>query len=534
MMEVAPSPLPDVASRLADAGLQAVFQDGGDAPRDPSLALFGHDLRAALADVVGGMRFINLAALDAMTRSQIDRVRISAEMLAQLLEQGLSEMLGEAPPARPAHLNLHRFLTDVDLRWSGRALENGIAFSLHRGANLPVTLHLDRLALDRVLSNLLGNAFKYCGRGRVALQVDTRRDGSLRLLVRDDGPGFPVAVLDRIRPEHKRANDLARPGSGMGLRIAADLAHRFGGRLTLRNIKPEGAEAQVDLPVLASVRARLTDVFAPQPANTGSFLAGRRVLIADDTPTSQALVFGLVSGFGGQAVVVDDGLQAIGRLERDTFDLLIVDAEMPQLSGLDVIRHLRKLPGPAAHTPAIMVTAHGEASSRKSILAAGANALLTKPLLCSQAFADVVRSLLTAQPSPVTGFDLAPADNPQQTFGIVLDRLGRLMDMADPETGLVLLKQLISDLCGVQSGLTRAGSEPDWTALQSHSHVLISLAGTVGALQLQAAAEALNLFGHRENLAAVDGALPGVLSQLDALIDVLREVGHARGLAPTR
>lgn len=513
----------------------------GDARCEATLALFGHDLRAALSDVVGGLRLIDFDALDPLNRVQIDRVRASAEALAQLLEQGLAVMLGEAPAVQLQHLNLQRFLTELDLRWSGRALEKGIAFSVHKGPDLPARLQVDRVALDRVLSNLLGNAFKYGERGRVVCEVAKGADGGLRVTVRDNGPGFPSSVLDHSLPLHNRPNGMTEAGSGMGLHIAADLAHRLGGRLTLRNLAPSGAEARLDLPPSVSVPV-LVPVSVPvsvpgaaqgsasgaqplKPAETQMILDGRRVLIADDNPTSQSLATRLATGLGAEVVVVGDGVEAIGRLEREAFDLLIVDVEMPRLSGLDVIRCLRKLPGAVARMPVIAVTAFGLPSNREAILAAGANDLLTKPLLCPQAFANAVRGLLFSQ-SP-----LAPTP---QTPAMDLSQLDRLLEMAGPETGRDLLDRLIGDLGVVRRGLGKASPVPDWDAVRSHSHVLISLAGAVGGVQLQAEAEALNQIGHRMDRAALDGLLPDAMTHLDAMIEAIRQVrlGHDLGRTP--
>ena len=119
-------------------------------PRDgATLELFGHDLRGALSDVVGGLRLISAAGLDPLTRAQIERVQVTAEGLARLLEQGLAVMLGQTPAQQTQVVNLRRFLSDLDLRWSGRAAEAGVAFAMQVPPNLPISLLVDHVALDR-------------------------------------------------------------------------------------------------------------------------------------------------------------------------------------------------------------------------------------------------------------------------------------------------------------------------------------------------------------------------------------------------
>lgn len=489
---------------------------------DPSdgarLALFGHDLRAALSDVVDGLRLIDPTGFDTLTRAQVDRVRVSAEGLARLLDRGLGELLGEGLALQVEYLDLQRFLTDIDLRWSGSGLASGTGFVLQRAADLPASLSVDRVTLDRVVSNLIGNAFKYAARGRVSVDVMMRADGGLRLVVRDDGPGFPLRVLDGppvLRGHPGRSG--TGPQSGLGLPIVADLLLRIGGQLTLHNRAVGGAEAVVDLPPgLSEPEVLHEDTASAQ-------LKGRRVLVADDNPTSQSIAAGLLRALGAEVVSVSDGVDARERLEAEVFDLLLVDVQMPRLSGLDVIRALRKLPGAAGRVPVIAVTAYGLPSDRRALLAVGADDVLTKPLLCPQAVAGAIRKAMARSVpiDPPATVHLCPA------AVFEADRLQRLLDMAGPETGRDLLDRLVSDLGVVHHGLTTAADEPDWQAIRGHSHVLISLAGAVGGFKLSSGAEALNLLAQRTDGTALDALLPGVLVELEALIAGIEQARRA-------
>lgn len=498
---------------------------------EATLAFFGHDLRAALSDVVGGLRLVPRDTPDALTRAQIERVRVSAEVLARLLDQGLAVLLGGAPAVQATNLNLHRFLTDLDLRWSGRALEEAISFALHKSEDLPIGMTLDRVALDRVLSNLLGNAFRHSRRGQVVCAAEMRPDGGLRISVRDDGPGFPAGILDSVRTYQHRRAETAEPGSGLGLHIAADLTQRLGGRLILQNLDPSGAEAVVDLPAALSVGGTAQ----PEPEDQPAFLAGKRILVADDNPTSQAIIARLATALGAEVTVVGDGLAAVRSLESMLFDLLIVDVEMPRLSGLDVIRCLRKMPGAAGRTPVVAVTAYSLPANRKAILATGANDAMMKPLLCPSAFANVVRGVLAplAAAHPLSARTPPPLDPPAlhpNGPAAPLDHAGldHLLELAGPDTASDLLNRLISDLQVVQHGLVEAAARADWASLRDHSHVLISLAGVVGAQALHAAAVRLNQLGHRMDQAALDRLLPGTLRAIETLIAQLRQVRRAQ------
>ncbi|MGL6211031.1 MAG: response regulator, partial [Paracoccaceae bacterium] len=229
--------------------------------------------------------------------------------------------------------------------------------------------------------------------------------------------------------------------------------------------------------------------------------------------TCQLILSRFATGLGAEVLVVSDGVEAVGRLEREEFDLLILDLEMPKLSGLDVIRCLRGMPGRAARTPVVAVTAHTLRSKRQEVIAAGGKEMLSKPLLCPHAFAATIRAAIEPFESHAAS-----------THALDPDRLNRLLALAGPETGRELLNRLMQDLSGVERGLVQAGAAQDWLAIRNHTHVLISLAGAVGSVQLQAGAEALNQLAHQADLASLGPQMHSVLNLLDHTLHFVSEV----------
>ena len=173
--------------KSAPVALPSTTEDLSDPAR---LSLLNHDLRAAVSDIMGGLRLIDQTNLDPATRLQLERVRTAAEGLARLLEQALAAMGGadDFSDRPPRTIQLRRFLRDVEMRWSGRAREQGLNFQLALDDGAPRLLTLDRIALERVLSNILSNAIKYTDTGTVSLRVGCAAGGGLHFIVRDDGP----------------------------------------------------------------------------------------------------------------------------------------------------------------------------------------------------------------------------------------------------------------------------------------------------------------------------------------------------------
>lgn len=491
----------------------------GDPGRTPGrAALLGHDLRAAVSDILGGLRLIDPSALDEAGRLQFERVRLAAEALAGLLEEGLALMLGEgAAPGPASRATLLGLLHDVELRWSGRAQEKGLGFELAVGPGIPEGIALDRIAFERVISNLLSNALRVCDRGTVRLSVALAGDGALVVRVEDEGPGFPPEILaGGAAASAPRGEAPARPraggGLGLGLRITREMAARLGGRIALANRPGGGAEAVLTLPPEAW-RPAQTPPAAPALAD----LRGRRVLVAEDSPTNQTLIRSLLGRLGATAVVAGDGVEALARLAEEPVDLALIDIEMPRLSGLEVIRRIRARPGPAGRLPILAVTAYVLRANREVIFAAGADGILPKPIHGIESFSQAIEAAMgrvrAEGPPP-------PPSAPGAAGGPGLDRaqFERLIEIAGPATAPELVRRLAADLAAAERGLVRALGAGDTTEVRAHTHVLIALSGAVGAGELQRLAEAVNRAAHRGEVEAFETLGGALLRELDHLI----------------
>ncbi len=461
-----------VAARIGDADASTVL-----VPRDaPDFSLLGHDLRAALSEVIGGLRLVDVTRLDVGNRLKIARTSAAGEALSLLLEQALAIMLGETAAEAPAQgpLQTERLLDSIRLRWQGRAGDTGLSFLLEAD-DLPPQLRMDAALLERVLSNLLGNAMKFAATGTVTCRI-SQSAGRLAIRVTDEGPGFPENALPRLFHVHNRPENATKPGSGLGLHIVNDMVSRAGGSLTARNRPKGGAEVAVDLP--------LPDLF-DQPgaaALATPDLSHCRILVADDSATNRLILQQFLGQMGAEVAVATDGVEAVGRLERERFDLLVVDIEMPRMSGLDLIKHLRGVTGPLSFLPILAVTAHTDAVQHAAILAAGAQITLVKPILCPGTLGVAVTTALAATALP----DIDPV------------QFDRLLIMAGPLTAAELLRRMLEDLRRAEHRLTLAQDGPDWAGIRAQTHVLMALAGTLGAQKLQCLAQELNTIAHQD------------------------------------
>ena len=369
-----------------------------DGPDAGMLTLLGHDLRAAMSDIVGGLRLIDQDGFDPVTRLQMERVRAASETLARLLEDGLSLIIGDdglsaegrgAEPGGdfdPGTLLLDRFLYDIEMRWSGRASERGLGFRLTRSDALPEWIAVDRVALERLLSNILSNAMKYTDTGEVRLDVQLQPSGALTLACTDQGPGFSDEALARLFEFKGRPRGNGKPGEGLGMHIARDMTGRLGGTVSVENLAGGGARVTLELPSGSwSAAAPAADPALPS-------FAGMHLLVAEDNPTNQTIMSQMLARLGATCRIVSDGLEALEVLASERFDIALIDIEMPRLGGIEVIHACRERETSGAPMPLVAVTAYVLRANRDAIYAAGADAILAKPLGSLQHFAAAIEN----------------------------------------------------------------------------------------------------------------------------------------------
>lgn len=482
------------------------------------LAYLNHDIRSAVSDIVGGLRLIDHQALDSATLVQLERIRTSAEQLARILEDELSAPPGGIASASSnrSNLNLERFLTALDLRWSGHAQQRQLGFVQEIAPDLPQVISTDRIALDRVLTNALSNAMKFAQSGDVTFRARIVNRNTLRFSVLDEGPGFSDEALERLFLPDGRPQHATEPGTGLGLYISYELARRLGGTLSVKNRKKRGSCVRLDLPASAW---RLPSVARDADIPDLSHL---KVLVAEDNRTLQLLVAQMLGSMGAEFEIASDGVEAVNWLQREAFDVMLLDIEMPRMSGLDVLKTVRRMPAPLHDMPIIAMTAFVLNANRQAIHTAGADGIISKPVTRMDAFGEAI----------IAFYDKArqrPTDQPEPLrTGSVLDRrqFEELLTIAGAGSRDELLDRLTRDLTSSGDGLRGASGTTMKFEIRALTHNLIALAGAIGATSLQDTAQELNLAAHEGDMDRVEELRKQALSLLEQLTPLLRQVAR--------
>jgi signal transduction histidine kinase/ActR/RegA family two-component response regulator len=273
-------------------------------------------------------------------------------------------------------------------RFQAACQDKGLSFSVRWEAALPALVLGDPLRLSQVLGNLVGNAVKFTRSGGVTVTIGPSRacaDGrvEIRAAVADTGPGVSPEQMEKIFEAFHQADSgysKSHQGSGLGLAICRELTGLMGGRVWVEP-RPGGGS-------VFTFTARFEHAPVPareEPARPDSQETGGRrlhILLAEDNALNRSFFEEFLESLGHKVRPVEDGQEALDTLSLQDFDLVLMDVQMPRVSGLDATRRIRAGEcGPRAATvPIVALTASAMKGDRERLLEAGMNHYLAKPV----------------------------------------------------------------------------------------------------------------------------------------------------------
>ena len=395
-----------VSTDITDLKAAQLAAEQAAQARENFLANMSHEIRTPMNGVLGIASLLAKTDLTPEQQGYLRTIRSSGTHLLGLLNDVL-----DVAKIHSGKLELEQvpfeLLDSVSqavapLAW--QAEEKGLRFEFER---LPRTawVRSDSFRLNQVLLNLLSNAIKFTEHGSITLRTSLVAELPTLLLVRfevqDTGIGIRPGALARVFESFTQAYaDTSRRygGTGLGLTISQALVGQLGGELTVESSYGQGSTFGFTLPL------PLTEPLAPAPPPAESnhqLLRGTRILLAEDNETNRLVASLHLSHWGVQVDEAEDGLVAWNRLDTTTYDAVLMDIQMPGLSGVEVTRRLRQHPDPhRAATPVLALTANAFASDNEKYLAAGLNDYLAKPFDEETLYAKLVALLHPAAPPP--------------------------------------------------------------------------------------------------------------------------------------
>ncbi len=386
-----------VAEQTRDLRKAKESAEAANRAKSAFLAAMSHEIRTPLNTVIGLTDLTLESGLTPEQKDNLLNVRDSANHLLGIINDilDLSKIEAGHLELKSAPFDLSETLNAVLRSMETAANKKGIPLTLHISPAVPPQLIGDLTRFRQILINLLGNAVKFTESGGVHVSVVPASAGGtgvggkvhLKFSITDTGIGVPEEMQTLIFEAFRQAEgSVTRKygGTGLGLAVCKRLVESMGGGIEMESRPGEGSEFTFTLPFQIMppaeeppARQAITPV-----ESVFAFHRRLRILLAEDNPVNARMTEKYMEKMGHQTKTVETGNAVLDTLARGTFDVILMDVEMPEMDGFETARRIRNAEAGQAHRsiPIIAMTAHALTEFKEHARAAGMDDFITKPV----------------------------------------------------------------------------------------------------------------------------------------------------------
>jgi len=361
------------------------------------IANMSHEVRTPLNGVLGMAQALSRDDLTPAQSQRVETILRSGEGLLAVLNDVLDISKIEAGHLEisEAAFDLSELVRATCLSYEDVASAKGLTLSTAFEPSVGGRWLGDPVRIRQILLNLLSNAIKFSESGRVRVEVE-RREGLINIAVADDGIGIPANKIDRLFEKFSQVDASStrrRSGAGLGLAISRELALLMEGDIEAVSAEDVGSRFTLRLPLSPAPNEAAPEMATPAQAAAQS--ANLRILAAEDNETNRLVLKALLEPWGGQLEFVTDGAEAVERFGVETYDLILMDIQMPVMNGIDATRLMRARESREnrARTPILALTANTLDHHLLEYAEAGMDGHVAKPVQTSSLYAAMMTAL---------------------------------------------------------------------------------------------------------------------------------------------
>ncbi|WP_052763683.1 ATP-binding protein [Microvirga massiliensis] len=476
------------AKSLAEAARR--HAEGVSKAKSEFLASMSHEIRTPLNGILGfADLLLDHPDMAAETRSYVERIRTAGLALLTVVNDVLDFSKIEAGQVDLSMqpLSLKALIDNCIAIVRAMAAKKRLEVSVSLDPNLPTWVDGDEARLRQVLLNLLNNAVKFTPKGSVALTVWVERSTEsgyrIRFRVSDTGIGIPFDKQSRLFQRFSQIDgSISREfgGTGLGLAISKHLVELMGGSIGVESREGQGSTFWFTVE-LGKAEARYSQTESQRSAGAG--LRPASILLVEDVEANHVLARAVLEAQGHQVDVAENGQEAIDAVRKNSYDVVLMDIQMPGMDGLTATRRIRELPGPERSLPIIAMTANVLPEQIEEFRKAGMNDHVGKPFDREQLYTVIDRW--------ISDFVVVETGPPQaehcEEQDMVLDQA--VFDDLCALLGTDKMSQMLRKLSDQLAELDPGAGDPAEAARAAHR--LVSQTGMLGFMELSNACSRL-------------------------------------------